>query len=112
MTLEIAVRHRQGDFTLDTKFTCGDGITALFGRSGAGKTTLVNLIAGLARPNAGGRIGIDGRLLVDTDRGIFVPPHRRRIGYVFQEGRLFPHLDRSEEHTSELQSLMRISYAV
>src|SRR3546814_12131246 len=82
MTLEIAVRHRQGDFTLDTKFTCGDGITALFGRSGAGKTTLVNLIAGLARPNAGGRIGIDGRLLVDTDRGIFVPPHKRRIGSV------------------------------
>ncbi|WP_370154462.1 molybdenum ABC transporter ATP-binding protein [Ferrovibrio sp.] len=93
MSLEIALRHRQGDFALDAAFSCAGGITALFGRSGAGKTTLVNLIAGLERPNGGGRIAIDGRVLVDTDAGLFVPPHRRRIGYVFQEGRLFPHLD-------------------
>lgn len=93
MSLEIALRHRQGNFTLDVSFACGSGISALFGRSGAGKTTLVNLIAGLQRPNGGGRIAIDGRVLVDTEQGIFVPPHRRRIGYVFQEGRLFPHLD-------------------
>ena len=66
-------------------------MTALFGRSGAGKTTLVNLIAGLVRPDAG-RIAVDGETLVDTARGIDVPAHRRRIGYVFQEGRLFPHL--------------------
>lgn len=93
MSLDVALRHRQGGFTLDVEFTCGSGITALFGRSGAGKTTLVNLIAGLERPNAGGRIAIDGRVLVDTAEGIFVKPHQRRIGYVFQEGRLFPHLD-------------------
>jgi len=92
MSLEVALQHRQGGFTLDAVFACGAGITALFGRSGAGKTTLVNLIAGLARPQAG-RIAIDGRVLVDTAAGIFVPPHRRRIGYVFQDGRLFPHLD-------------------
>jgi molybdate transport system ATP-binding protein len=93
MTLEISLRHRQGGFALETDFACGDGITALFGRSGAGKTTLVDLIAGLARPSEGGRIAIDGRVLVDTGRGVFVPPHKRRIGYVFQEGRLFPHLN-------------------
>ena len=56
-----------------------------------GKTSLVELVAGLARP-ARGRIEIDGAVLLDTERGIAVPPHRRRIGYVFQDARLFPHL--------------------
>ena len=67
------------------------GLTALFGRSGSGKTSVVNAIAGLYRP-ARGRILVDGRTLTDTERGIAIRPHRRRIGYVFQEGRLFPHL--------------------
>ncbi|WP_439817017.1 molybdenum ABC transporter ATP-binding protein [Zavarzinia sp. CC-PAN008] len=91
MTLEVAVRHAQGDFTLDVAFTAGPGVTALFGPSGAGKTTLVRLIAGLARPQAG-RIVADGQVLVDTTQGRFAPPHRRRIGMVFQDGQLFPHL--------------------
>lgn len=91
MSLSVSVQHRQGDFTLDADFACDHGLTALFGRSGAGKTTLVNLIAGLVRPQQG-RIAIGDRVLVDTARNIFVPPHRRRLGYVFQEGRLFPHL--------------------
>ena len=73
------------------RFESEGRVTALFGRSGAGKTTLVNLIAGLIRPDSG-RIVVDGETLVDTTRGIDVPAHRRRIGYVFQEGRLFPHL--------------------
>jgi len=91
MSLNVAVRHQQGDFTLQADFACDPGLTALFGRSGAGKTTLVNLIAGLIWPQQG-RIAIGDRVLVDTANGIFVPPHQRRIGYVFQEGRLFPHL--------------------
>lgn len=91
MSLQVAVQHKQGDFALDARFACDHGLTALFGRSGAGKTTLVNLIAGLIRPQQG-RISINERVLVDTAKGIFVPPHKRRIGYVFQEGRLFPHL--------------------
>ncbi|MCX5495138.1 molybdenum ABC transporter ATP-binding protein [Kaistia dalseonensis] len=91
MTLSIAVRRRLGNFALDVSFEAGDGITVLFGRSGSGKTTLVNLIAGLARPDHG-RIAIGDHVLVDTERGIFLPPPARRIGYVFQEGRLFPHL--------------------
>ncbi|MGK9164842.1 molybdenum ABC transporter ATP-binding protein [Inquilinus limosus] len=91
MSLEIEIRHRQGDFALDVGFRGEGRLTALFGRSGAGKTTVVNVIAGLVRPQHG-RVVVDGRTLVDTDRGTVLPAHRRRIGYVFQEGRLFPHL--------------------
>ena len=91
MSLEVAVRHRLGAFRVDAAFRAGRGLTALFGRSGAGKTTLVNAVAGLLRPERG-RVAVDGQVLLDTEDGRFVPPHRRRIGYVFQEGRLFPHL--------------------
>ena len=76
---------------LDARFTSEGRVTALFGRSGAGKTSLVNCLAGLIRPDRG-RIVVDGHVLFDDRAGVCVPPHRRRIGYVFQEGRLFPHL--------------------
>jgi molybdate transport system ATP-binding protein len=89
--LSVAVEHRFGSFVLDAAFDSAGGLTALFGSSGAGKTTLINAIAGLIRPERG-RIVVDGAVLTDTERGIFVPARRRRIGYVFQEGRLFPHL--------------------
>jgi molybdate transport system ATP-binding protein len=91
MSLDIDIAHDFGGFSLQAKFACAPGLTALFGRSGSGKTTLVNAIAGLLRPQHA-RIGINGRTLLDTSAGIFVPPHRRRIGYVFQDARLFPHL--------------------
>ncbi|RVU21149.1 molybdenum ABC transporter ATP-binding protein [Methylobacterium oryzihabitans] len=90
--IEVAVVHRQGGFTLDAAFTAGGRVTALFGRSGSGKTTLVNVLAGLLRPERG-RIAVDGQVLLDTAAGLDVPVHRRRIGYVFQDARLFPHLD-------------------
>ena len=89
--LSVAVEHSLGDFTLDAAFDSGGGLTALFGRSGSGKTSLVNVIAGLIRP-ARGRIVVDGAVLTDTVAGVFLPARRRHIGYVFQEGRLFPHL--------------------
>ncbi len=89
--IEVAVRHRLGAFVLDAAFAAEGGLTALFGRSGSGKTSLVNVIAGLIRPEHG-RVVVDGETLTDTERGIFVPPKKRRVGYVFQEGRLFPHL--------------------
>ena len=89
--LTVAVEHRQGAFRLDAAFAVDGGVTALFGRSGSGKTTLVNAIAGLLRPQQG-RIEFDGETLFDAKRGIHLPPQARRFGYVFQEGRLFPHL--------------------
>jgi molybdate transport system ATP-binding protein len=91
MTIEVDVAHRLGVFTLEVRFTSQGRLTAFFGQSGSGKTSLVNVIGGLIRPDRG-RIAVDGATLVDTASGIFVPTHRRRIGYVFQEGRLFPHL--------------------
>lgn len=91
MSLEVEVFHRLGGFCLDARFQAQPGLTALFGPSGSGKTVLVNLIAGLSRPERG-RIVADGEVLLDTAAGRFVPRHRRRIGYVFQEARLFPHL--------------------
>lgn len=89
--LDIAVRHRLGDFKLDASFTSDGRLTALFGSSGSGKTSLVNVIGGLIRPDSG-YVRVDGETLVETKRGICLPKHRRRIGYVFQEARLFPHL--------------------
>ena len=91
MSLSVDIRHCQGDFRLEARFESTGRLTALFGRSGAGKSTLVAMIAGLTRPDHG-RIAIDGEALVDTDKRVYVPRHRRRVGYVFQEGRLFPHL--------------------
>ena len=89
--LEFDVRCRVGTFSLDAAFATGSGVTALFGRSGAGKSTVLNLIAGLARPQSG-RITVDGRTLYDSEARIALPAHARRVGYVFQEGRLLPHL--------------------
>jgi molybdate transport system ATP-binding protein len=89
--LAVDIRHRQGRFRLDVQFKAEQGLTTLFGRSGSGKTSIINIIAGLIRPDHA-HIEIDGIVLEDTVRGISVPRHRRRVGYVFQEGRLFPHL--------------------
>lgn len=91
MSLSVDVQHRLGSLDLAVAFEGTGGITAVFGASGCGKTSLVNVIAGLIRPDAA-RISVGETVLVDTARGIFMPPHRRRIGYVFQEARLFPHL--------------------
>ena len=89
--LAVDIEKRLGDFFLSAGFETGSGVTAVFGPSGAGKTTLVNMISGLVAPDRG-RIAIDETVLFDSARRINLPPHRRRIGYVFQEGRLFPHL--------------------
>ncbi|WP_084864163.1 molybdenum ABC transporter ATP-binding protein [Salibaculum halophilum] len=89
--LDVAVRHAFADFTLDAAFRAPPGVTVLFGRSGSGKTTLVNAVAGLLMPD-GGRIKAGDWTLLDTEAGVRLKPHRRRLGYIFQEGRLFPHL--------------------
>jgi molybdate transport system ATP-binding protein len=89
--LVVAVEKRLGDFALAVKFEVTAGATALFGPSGSGKSSVANLIAGLIAPDRG-RIALDDTVLFDSASRIDVPPHLRRIGYVFQEGRLFPHL--------------------
>jgi molybdate transport system ATP-binding protein len=89
--LSVDLQFARGSFALSARFDAPTpGVTALFGRSGCGKTSLVNLIAGLLRP-AGGRIALDDAVWFDHGRGIDVPAHQRRIGYVFQDARLFPH---------------------
>lgn len=89
--LAVRLNHGFGGFTLDAAFEAPQGITVLFGRSGSGKTTIVNAVAGLLRPEAG-RIVVGDLVLSDSAARLWLPPHKRRIGYIFQEGRLFPHL--------------------
>jgi molybdate transport system ATP-binding protein len=91
MSIEVDVALRLTDFSLDARFSAAGGLTALFGASGSGKTSLVNIVSGLLRPDRG-TVVVNGRVLVDSVRHIYVPASRRRIGYVFQEPRLFPHL--------------------
>lgn len=91
MTLVVEIGHRFADFTLDAGFEAPGGLIALFGPSGSGKTSVVNAVAGLLRPDRG-RLIVGGRVLMDSGTGLFLPRHKRRIGYVFQDGRLFPHL--------------------
>lgn len=89
--MKLRLKHGFGDFSLDLTLEAGAGITALFGRSGAGKSTIINAVAGLLRPDEG-YLEVDGETLMDTARGLHMPPHARRFGTVFQDARLFPHL--------------------
>ena len=91
MTLKVDVGLRRSGFRLEASFECGPGVSVLFGRSGAGKTSLLHAVAGLLRPDRG-RIEVDGRCLFDHTERIDVPVHARRLGFVFQDGRLLPHL--------------------
>ena len=91
MTLEVRLKHRLPGFALDAAFQAPAGVTALFGRSGSGKTTIVNAVAGLLAPDEG-RVVAGGAVLLDTAAGVDLPRHRRGVGVVFQDARLFPHL--------------------
>lgn len=91
MSFEIDLSVRQGAFQLQANFAAPSGLTVLFGRSGSGKSTLINAVAGLIRPDHG-RIKIGERVLFDSDRKIVLPPRKRRLGYIFQDARLFPHM--------------------
>lgn len=91
MSLSVRLHHAFDDFALDIDFDVPQGITVLFGRSGSGKTTITNAVAGLLTPHSG-RVILGETVLLDTNKGVNLPPHKRGLGYVFQEGRLFPHL--------------------
>ena len=92
MSLDLNITKRLGTFTLDLGFTAPNGVTAVFGRSGAGKTTLINAVAGLSEPDSG-HITLNDTPLFDAAQRINLPAHKRRMGYVFQDARLFPHMD-------------------
>ena len=89
--LAVDVEKKFGDFSVAATFEAADGVTALFGPSGSGKTSIVSMVAGLVTPDRG-RIVCNGTVLFDSARRVCVSPHRRGIGYVFQDGRLFPHM--------------------
>lgn len=90
MSFEVRVERRLGDRTIRAEFVAGHGLTALFGPSGSGKTSILNMVAGLLRPDSG-RVALDGVPLFDSAAGTDTPARRRRAGYVFQDLRLFPH---------------------
>ena len=90
MSFDVDVSARRGDAVVGARFVAGDGLTVLVGASGAGKTSLLDMIAGLLRP-VRGHVRVGGRTLFDADAGVDVPPEQRRAGYVFQDARLFPH---------------------
>jgi len=90
MSFEIAIEVRRGATRVSGDFNAPGGLTALFGPSGAGKTTTLDAVAGLLRPERG-RIAVAGTVLFDSERGIDLAPEARACGYVFQDGRLFPH---------------------
>jgi molybdate transport system ATP-binding protein len=89
--LAVDIEKRLGDFEIKVAFESKGSVTALFGSSGSGKTSIVNMVAGLITPDRG-RIALDDDALFDSSMRVNVPTHQRRIGYVFQEGRLFPHM--------------------
>lgn len=91
MSFDVDVRVRLGAQELGAAFQTGEGLTLLFGPSGAGKTTILNMVAGLTRPDAG-HVRVGGETLFDHAAGINIPAHRRRLGFVFQDARLFPHM--------------------
>ena len=91
MSLFVQMRHTFGRVQIDVRLELESGLTALIGPSGSGKTTILNAVAGVMRPDFC-VVRLDDDVLADTASGIWVPAHRRRIGYVFQEPRLFPHL--------------------
>lgn len=90
MSFDVTVDRRLGDRSIHAAFSSEGGLTALFGPSGAGKTSILNMVAGLLRPDSG-RIVLEDEVLFDGTAGVDIPAHLRRAGYVFQDGRLFPH---------------------
>ncbi len=91
MSVEVHIRQSFQGFDLDVSFEAPAGLTVLFGSSGSGKTTVINAVAGLSRP-VQSRIVVNGEVMSDSAEGRWVPPQQRGLGYVFQEGRLFPHM--------------------
>ena len=120
MSLEVKIRKRLGGFVLDAEFETGGGVTGLLGESGCGKSMTLKCIAGVERPDEG-RIALDGEVLFDSEKGIDVPPQKRRVGYLFQSGALFDNMTvernilcglRGEKDAGERRRLYREAVAM
>ncbi|MEC7490996.1 MAG: molybdenum ABC transporter ATP-binding protein [Pseudomonadota bacterium] len=92
MSLSVNIQKSLGSLSLNARFSCSDGVTAFFGKSGAGKTSIVQMIAGLLEPD-NGRIELNGEMMFDKETSVNLAPEARLIGYVFQDARLFPHMN-------------------
>lgn len=90
MSFDIKVQRTLGQFTIHREFKVGSGLTVLFGPSGSGKTSILNMVAGLLRPDSG-HVSVNGVTMFDSRQKVNLRPDKRHIGYVFQDGRLFPH---------------------
>lgn len=112
MSFEIKVSRRLGDTIVQCTFAAETGLTALFGPSGTGKTSVLNMVAGLLKPDEG-RIAVGGEVLFDSASGTDIPVQARRAGYVFQDGRLFPHMRVRDNlaYGSSAEGLMTLSEA-
>lgn len=113
MSFEIEVSRRLGDTIVQCTFAAETGLTALFGPSGTGKTSVLNMVAGLLKPDEG-RIAVGGEVLFDSASGTDIPVQARRAGYVFQDGRLFPHMRVRDNlaYGSSAKGLMTLTEAV
>lgn len=113
MSFEIKVSRRLGDTIVQCTFAAETGLTALFGPSGTGKTSVLNMVAGLLKPD-NGRIAVGGEVLFDSASGTDIPVQARRAGYVFQDGRLFPHMRVRDNlaYGSSAKGLMTLTEAV
>lgn len=89
--ISVRMKHAFPAFSLDVAFDAPPGVTVLFGRSGSGKTSVIRAVAGLMKPDLC-HVSLGEQVLADTSQGVWLPPHKRRLGYVFQEDRLFPHM--------------------
>lgn len=109
--LVLRVRLPRDRFVIDVDVTCGDRVIGIFGPSGSGKTSLLQVVAGLER-GASGKVGLGGKVWLDSERAVFVRPEARRIGYVPQDALLFPHLDVKKNLLAGARRARRLSRQV
>jgi molybdate transport system ATP-binding protein len=107
---DVAIRHRQGGFSLEVEFSLAQPWTVIFGPSGAGKSTILRILSGLTSPDSG-RIALEGHTVLDTAKKLAIPPGHRSMGFVTQQAALFPHLTAEENVAFGIRHLDRVARA-